>query len=86
MVTEFSGRETVSKKDVVIDMVDTDASMSGFGGTFGSDWFAGFWEGEVTAVPDYHREMAPLYHMGDMTINVRELWILVVSARIWGPS
>ena len=28
--------------------------MSGFGGTFSSDWFAGFWEGKVTALPEYH--------------------------------
>ena len=53
--------------------LQTDSSLIGFGGIFGSKWFCSEWPELLPAVPD-----------GDLSMAFRELYPIVAAAILWG--
>lgn len=68
----------------------TDSSLSGFGGWFGSDWFAGVWRllshQAVIQIPEFNFVAASTELDGSEDINILELWPVICAIKRWGPQ
>ena len=93
----FNGQAQVINHRMVPSVtVDTDASMTGFGARWDSDWLIGVWD--VTsekvdmdipsrpAVPLHHWVDSPEEYDSEDTINLLELWPVISAAHRWGSS
>ena len=71
------------------DQVDifSDASGSGFGVAYGTDWLAGCWKKDLDSCADKHSHLchSPGIEVPD-NINVQELYPLVEALWRWGPQ
>ena len=76
--------------------VETDSSMTGFGGKCGDDWLLGVWDRQSVSVdmeiksrppvPSHHLVEPPDEYDTQDSINLLELWPVVAAAHRWGPK
>ena len=88
----FNGKAPIIDSKCLLSCpVETDSSMSGFGGVWRNDFVVGSWSPDAVVhadilVPDYHWADGPQFIRGDPDINLLELWPILVSVWRWGRA
>lgn len=85
----FNGRATIIHERLVETVfLCTDPSQTGFGATFGDDFFLGTWSFPRIELCDWanslHWAPPPVYESIDNNINVLEFWPILWGVVRWG--